>query len=56
MRHVIFRGIMSGVWLAVAVFSAVSGMLPMALMDVVLSAVFAKSAYAMYKKERNRDE
>lgn len=56
MRHVYIRGIMSLIWLAAAIVCGVSGSLPVAALYVVLCGVFLYSAYATWKKEKNKGE
>lgn len=53
MRHVSIRGIMSLIWLAVAVVSGSSGNLEMAALYVILGGVFLYSAYAAWKREKD---
>ena len=53
MRHVVIRGILALIWLAAAIFSAVSDMLEWAGLYVLMGAAFGYSAYATWKKEKN---
>lgn len=51
MRHAYIRGILSFIWLAVAVFSGISGNLEMALLYAVIGFAFLYSAYSIWKKD-----
>lgn len=53
MRHAYIRGILSIIWLAVAIISRISGNLEMALLYAVIGFAFLYSAYSMWKKETN---
>ena len=53
MRHVYIRGILALLWLAAAVFSAVSGDLEWAGLYVLMGAAFGYSAWASWKKAKN---
>lgn len=53
MRHAYIRGILSIIWLAVAIISRISGNLEMALLYAVIGFAFWYSAYSMWKKETN---
>ena len=55
MRHVYIRGILALVWLAAAIFSGGRGSVEMAAFYTLLGGVCLYSAYAVWKKERNRD-
>lgn len=52
MRHVYIRGILSLVWLAVAIVSGVSGSFEMAALYCTLGGLFLYSAYATWKREK----
>lgn len=56
MRHVYIRGIMSLIWLAAAIVCGISGSLPVAALYIILCGVFLYSAYATWKKEKNKGE
>lgn len=57
MRHFYFRLILGIVWLIAAIFSAVSGNIPFAVLYVALGMVFLYSAYSIWKKNKgNRGE
>lgn len=50
MRHAYIRGILSLIWLAVAVFSGVSGNFGIAVLYAVVGFAFLYSAYSIWKK------
>ena len=54
MRHIAIRGILALVWLAAAVVSGVSGNLEWAGLYVLMGAAFGYSAYAAWKKKKDR--
>lgn len=55
MRHVYIRGILALIWIAAAVISGLGGNLATAAFYVLLGGVCLYSAYAMWKKEQNKD-
>lgn len=56
MRHVYIRSILACIWLVAAIFSAISGLLPMAGLYLILTGVFYSSAHSMWKKEKEDKE
>lgn len=50
MRHIYIRGIMSLIWLAAAIVSAIAGRYAMTVLYVILSGAFLYSAYTTWKK------
>lgn len=55
MRHFYFRLIFGIVWLAVAVVSVVNANISFAALYAALGIVFLWSAYAIRKKEKDKD-
>lgn len=53
MRHVYIRTILSIIWLAAAIFSAVSGNLVWAVFYLALGGLCIYSAYKMWKNEKD---
>ena len=53
MRHIYIRGILALLWLAAAVFSAVSGDLEWTGLYVLMGIAFGGSAYGAWKKVKN---
>lgn len=53
MRHVYIRSILALVWLAAAIYSAVSGNIVWVLFYVIIGGTCSFSAYRMWKKERD---
>ncbi len=53
MRHVFIRSILTLIWLAAAIFGAVSGNLVWAVFYLILGGVCLLSAYRMWKKEKS---
>ncbi len=54
MRHVYIRGILSLIWAAAGVVSGISGNFEMAALYLGLGGIFLYSAYATWKKEKNK--
>lgn len=54
MRHVYIRGILSLIWVVAGVVSGISGNFEMTALYLVLGGVFLYSAYATWKKEKNK--
>jgi uncharacterized protein (DUF58 family) len=52
MRHVYFRSILALIWLAAALMSGISGNLLMAVLYIIIGALFLYSAYSIWKKEK----
>ncbi|MCI8854181.1 MAG: hypothetical protein HFI30_06695 [Lachnospiraceae bacterium] len=52
MRHIYIRSILSLIWLAAAMISAITNNLEMSLFYALLCAVFGYSALASWKKEK----
>lgn len=55
MKHFYFRLVFGIIWLAVAVFSAVKGNIPMAALYVAVGIVFLWSACSIRKKEKESE-
>ena len=53
MRHLVFRLIISLIWLGVAILQAVRGDLPMAALSGILGICFLLSAYSIWKKDKD---
>ena len=49
MRHIYIRGLMAFIWLAAAIYSAVSGNLEMAGLYLLMFLAFSVSAYIVWK-------
>ena len=56
MCHVYIRAILALIWLVAAIVSAASGNSEMMVLYIVICGVFLYSAYAMWKKEKNKGE
>lgn len=50
MRHIYIRGIISLIWFAAAIVSALSGSLAIAGIYIILGFLFLYSAYRTWKK------
>ena len=53
MRHVYIRSILTVVWLAAAIFSAVSGNLVWTIFYLIIGGACLSSAYRMWKQEKD---
>ena len=56
MCHVYIRAILALIWLVAAIVSATSGNFEMTVLYIVICGVFLYSAYAMWKKEKDKGE
>lgn len=54
MRHIYIRGIIGLIWLVAAIVCGISGNFPMMGLYLVLAVAFLYSAYAVWKKEKNK--
>lgn len=54
MRHVCIRGLAGLIWLAAAIVSSISGSFEMAVLYVILGGVFLYSAFAAWKKDKDK--
>lgn len=54
MRHVYIRGIVALIWLVAAIVNGVSGNMEMTAFHIIIGGVFLYSAYATWKKEKNK--
>ena len=53
MRHFYFRLVIGIVWLVAAIVSGVGANIPFAVLYVALGIIFLRSAYSIWKKEKD---
>lgn len=56
MRHIYIRNAAGFIWLAAAMVSIISGKCEMSVFYLILSGIFFYSAFAAWKKEKNKNE